>query len=91
VPDPVCNEAVVACVVLKQGCEASDELDREIREFCKARLESHRCPRRVEFMRDLPLTSNGKPRRAELRVRLKKAGSAFDVGERSQADAWRNL
>jgi long-chain acyl-CoA synthetase len=51
------GEVVQAFVVLKPGGIATA---RELIAHCKARLASHKCPRRIEFRDGLPLTPTGK-------------------------------
>ncbi len=69
-PDPQRGEIVAACVRLKSGFDANDELAVELQDFVKTRLAAHARPRRVEFVTSLPATSSGKTRRAEIRRRL---------------------
>lgn len=68
-PDPQRTEIVKAYVVLKQGHEASEPLEREIAEFVKTRLAAHEYPREVAFVDALPMTTTGKVIRRELRAR----------------------
>ncbi len=58
----------VAYVVLRAGCEGSDELAAEIRSHVKARLVSHKAPREVRFCGELPKTVTGKIQRFKLRA-----------------------
>lgn len=64
IPDKGEREAVKAYVVLKKGQTATAE---EIIEFCKARMESHKVPREVDFLTALPKSPVGKIVRKELR------------------------
>lgn len=73
VPDPRYGELPIAAVMLRAGQQASEE---EIIEFCRERLAVYKCPRRVQFMPDLPLTVSGKLARAELRTRMLQSASA---------------
>ncbi len=57
VPDPHWGEAVKACVVLKEGCKATEE---EIISFCKERLAHYKAPKSVDFLQALPKTGSGK-------------------------------
>ena len=41
--------------------------EREVIEFCRARLSTYKAPRIVEFRDALPLTATGKMLRRELR------------------------
>ncbi len=67
VPDDYRGEAVKACVVLKDGQNGAIT-EREVIEFCRARLTGYKAPRIVEFRDELPLTGAGKMLRRELRV-----------------------
>ena len=78
-PDPERGAVVRAIVVLRDG-SASDstsnnELARELQEHCKRETAPYKFPRIVEFVAELPKTSSGKIKRAELRAEL-RAGSA---------------
>jgi len=66
VPDDYRGEAVKACVVLKDTHGAITE--KELIEFCRARLTSYKAPRIVEFREELPVTGTGKMLRRELRA-----------------------
>ena len=66
-PDPERGSVVRAIVVLGAGGEPSDELARELQEHVKAQTAPYKYPRIVEFADELPKTSSGKIRRAELR------------------------
>ena len=48
---------------------AASITEREVIEFCRARLTSYKAPRIVEFRDELPLTGTGKMLRRELRAR----------------------
>ena len=56
-----------AFVVLKRGCLASPELAKELQEFVKAKLTAYKCPRRIEFLPELPKSAAGKLLRYKLR------------------------
>lgn len=67
VPDHVRGEAVKAFVKLAEAHEPSPELEAEIRALVRERLAAYLYPRHIEFVDELPLTTTGKIRRAELR------------------------
>ena len=67
VTDPAMTEAIHAFVVLRPGHAASPELAETIRESVRARLARHECPRKIEFVDALPLTTTGKIIRRLLR------------------------
>ena len=70
-PDEDRGSVVKAYVVLGADYEPSDELTREIQDFCKAQTAPYKYPRRIEFVDELPKTTSGKIRRVELRQREK--------------------
>ena len=65
-PDPE-RGAVVRAVVVANGREPSEELARELQEHCKRETAPYKFPRIVEFAAELPKTSSGKVKRAQLR------------------------
>lgn len=69
VPDPVRTESIKAFIVLAEGHQPSENLEREIRELVKTRLARHEYPRAIEFVDSLPTTTTGKIVRRELRER----------------------
>ncbi|MGW7518136.1 acyl-CoA synthetase [Streptomyces sp. NPDC054796] len=78
VPDPVRGQAVKAFVQLAEGHEPGEELADAIRAFAKEGHSRFAYPRHIEFVADLPRSSTGKIRRAELRAR--------EAGTRLSAD-----
>jgi acetyl-CoA synthetase len=60
---------VKASIILKEGYEPGRELKNEITEFVKSRTAIYKYPRMIEFVEDLPRTSNGKISRARIRER----------------------
>jgi acetyl-CoA synthetase len=69
VPDAVRGHVVKVFVQLVVGATGSDALADELRELVRGRLAPYETPRYVEFVSELPLTTTGKIRRAELRER----------------------
>lgn len=67
VPDATRGQVVKASVVLKKGYSGSCELVQEIQEFVKKHTAPYKYPRIVEFIEELPRTTNGKVRRVVLR------------------------
>jgi len=63
-PDERWGETVCALVVLKPDAEASED---ELIEFCRAHLAHFKCPRRIQFIQDLPRTATGKIQKNVLR------------------------
>jgi acyl-coenzyme A synthetase/AMP-(fatty) acid ligase len=67
-PDDVRGAVVRAIVVLRDGHKPSDELVRELQDHVKAETAPYKYPRVIDFARELPKTSSGKIKRAELRT-----------------------
>ena len=63
VPDDLYGEEVAGFVVLRDGGEASE---RELIEFCKARLADYKCPKTIRFVKDIPKGPTGKLLKREL-------------------------
>jgi acetyl-CoA synthetase/medium-chain acyl-CoA synthetase len=73
-PDEDRGSVVKAYVVLGKGHELSEELKRDIQEFCKANTAPYKYPRRIEFVAELHKTTSGKIRRVQLRRRERVLG-----------------
>jgi acyl-coenzyme A synthetase/AMP-(fatty) acid ligase len=67
-PDPERGAIVRAIVVLRDGNEPNDQLVRNLQEHCKRETAPYKFPRLVEFAAELPKTSSGKVKRAQLRA-----------------------
>jgi acyl-coenzyme A synthetase/AMP-(fatty) acid ligase len=65
-PDPE-RGSVVRAVVVVRDREGSEELALELQEHCRRETAAYKYPRIVEFAAELPKTSTGKIRRAQLR------------------------
>lgn len=63
-PDERWGEVPYAVVVLKPGGQATE---RELIEFCRARLAHYKCPKRISFIDALPRTATGKIQKNLLR------------------------
>jgi acyl-coenzyme A synthetase/AMP-(fatty) acid ligase len=68
-PDPE-RGAVVRAIVVPRERQPSEELARELQEHCKRETAPYKFPRIVEFAEELPKTTSGKIKRAELRAEL---------------------
>ena len=68
-PDPERGAVVRAVVVLRDGFSPTPALAKELQEDVKAETAPYKYPRIVDFAPELPKTSSGKIRRAELRER----------------------
>ena len=67
-PDPERGEVVRAIVVLRDRA-GDDALIRELQEHCKRETAPYKSPRIIEFASELPKTSTGKIKRAQIRRR----------------------
>lgn len=69
--DPERGSVVRAIVVLRDGdpsdSASSEALVRELQDHCKRQTAAYKYPRIVEFAAELPKTSSGKVKRAQLR------------------------
>jgi acyl-coenzyme A synthetase/AMP-(fatty) acid ligase len=65
-PDPE-RGAVVRAIVVPRDRPPSEELARELQEHCKRETAPYKFPRIVEFAGELPKTTSGKIKRAQLR------------------------
>ncbi len=62
-PNEVLGELVCACVVLVEGALVTED---EIRELCRPTLAEYKLPDVVHFVEELPKTTTGSSRRAEI-------------------------
>ncbi|MCX8117345.1 MAG: AMP-binding protein [Desulfobacterota bacterium] len=69
IPEEKRGEVITAFVVLKASSQPSERLSREILDYLGERLDPQKRPERIRFLRELPKTTTGKIRRAELRNR----------------------
>jgi acyl-coenzyme A synthetase/AMP-(fatty) acid ligase len=68
-PDPERGTVVRAFVVLRDGFSPTPTLAKELQEHVKGETAPYKYPRIVDFASELPKTSSGKIKRAELRER----------------------
>ena len=68
IPNEVLGELVCACVVLIEGALVTED---EIRELCRPTLAEYKLPDVVHFVEDLPKTTTGSSRRAEIASRMR--------------------
>ena len=67
VPDPKWGESGIACVVLKPGTEATAD---DLMQHMVDRLARYKVPRRVEIMKELPISGAGKILKRDLLERF---------------------
>jgi acetyl-CoA synthetase len=68
-PDPVAGEVVKAFVALKNGRDATPELNKELLGFARVRLGAVVAPKEIEFVQSVPRTRSGKIMRRLLKAR----------------------
>ena len=66
-PDEIKGMVPKAFIVLRPNHASSDTLKEELQELVRRELAPYKCPRKIEFVTELPKTSTGKIRRTELR------------------------
>ena len=72
VPDKKYGEEAMACIILKEGAQATEE---EIRRYCMERLARHKVPRYIEFVDSFPMNAAGKIQKYKMREEaVKKLG-----------------
>lgn len=64
VPSKQYGEEVMACIVLKQGCEMTED---EVKDLVRAQMARHKVPKYVRFMDAFPVTASGKIQKFKLR------------------------
>lgn len=63
------GETIKAFVALRASIRPSEMLSREILKYVGEKLDPQKCPKELQFLRELPKTTTGKIRRAELKNR----------------------
>ena len=72
VPDEKYGEEAMACIILREGSDATVE---EIRAFCMERLARHKVPKYIEFVDSFPMNAAGKIQKFKMREEaVKKLG-----------------
>jgi len=71
VPEEKWGEVVTACVILHERFTASEDLAREMMEFCRDKIAGYKRPRAVYFLTEeqMPRTGTGKILHRVLRAR----------------------
>lgn len=64
VPDRNYGEEALACVIIKEGADVTEE---DIVQFVKEGLSRHKAPRYVKFIDEFPMTASGKIQKYKLR------------------------
>ena len=78
VPDKQYGEEIMACIILKEGAQVTEE---ELRQYALERMAKHKCPRYIEFVSEFPMNAAGKILKYKMRedavkkLNLQKAAS----------------
>jgi len=64
VPDEGLGEEIMACIILKENCEADE---REIKDYVASHMAKHKVPRYVSFMTEFPMNVAGKILKYQMR------------------------
>lgn len=83
-PDPIREQEVAACVVLKAGKSADLATATELVQYCLGKLSYYKVPGYIIFVDALPVTSTQKVQRGELRklcAELSTSSQCFDCRE----------
>lgn len=64
VPDPIRGQEILACVLMKEGCEPNID---ELFEFCVERVSAFKVPRYIEVWSEFPRTGTMKIRKEQLK------------------------
>ena len=56
-----------AFVILRQGFETGEKLEKELKTWVQDRMAKYKYPRWIEFVKELPKSSTGKIQRFKLR------------------------
>ncbi|QGG94024.1 AMP-binding protein [Actinomarinicola tropica] len=67
IPDDEMGESVMAAVQLAEGVEPGEDLEAELRAFTREHIAGYKCPKRYEFLDELPRLPTGKLYKRKLR------------------------
>lgn len=67
IPDDEMGESVIAVVQALEPATAGTILERELIAFCRESLATYKCPRRIDFVKELPRDPSGKLFKRSLR------------------------
>jgi acyl-CoA synthetase (AMP-forming)/AMP-acid ligase II len=83
-PDPVRDEEVMACIVLRENSFSRKETAVSIQDWCLERLAYFKAPGYVAFVDQLPVTSTNKVQKAKLADFAVDPARRFDLRERKK-------
>ena len=76
VPDEEWGESVIAVVEPRPDVEPGDALGEELIGYCRSRLANYKCPRRVDFVAELPRSDAGKLYKRRIREEYRERAAA---------------
>lgn len=80
IPDTYQLQKVKAFVVLHDDADAGPELEKELLEYCRSKINKWSCPKEIEFREALPMTKVGKIAFTELeKDELEKASNNSNI------------
>lgn len=85
-PDPERGEIVKAFIILHDGFASSPELTHELQNHVKQVTAPYKYPRKIEYVREMPLTITGKISRRILRDREFEKTGVAGAGQVSPVD-----
>ena len=80
VPDKQYGEEIMACIILKEGAQVTEE---ELRQYALERMANHKCPRYIEFVREFPMNAAGKILKYKMR---EQAVEKLNLGDASKIE-----
>ncbi len=67
IPDEEFGESIQAVVQLQEGVNPYEGLEDELKAYCRAHLSNVKCPKSIDFVKELPRVDNGKLYKKPLR------------------------
>ena len=80
VPDKQYGEEIMACIILKEGAQITEE---ELRQYALERMAKHKCPRYIEFVSEFPMNAAGKILKYKMR---EQAVEKLNLGDASKIE-----
>ncbi len=78
VPDKRYGEEIMACIILKEGCEMTVE---EMKEYILSHMARHKVPRYIEFVKSFPKNAAGKILKYKMREEAVEKLGLQNVGK----------
>jgi acyl-coenzyme A synthetase/AMP-(fatty) acid ligase len=78
VPHEEMGEEVKAVVQPASWADVGPELEKELIDFCRSKISAIKCPRSIDFERELPREETGKLKKRLIKDRYWQAGKAIN-------------